>query len=186
MKSGTSNNIAMLADTIVTKSTAMPKLAVVQGALSNDNLDRLRSSDASAPTRSRMLATLMVDPEMRKRIGGAWPLYLMLMLEWDGLAAGTRDEIGGRMGESGRNVGNWVGSLEQAEIVGVERHGRRMTVKLVGQHMEIAQMPDKVTEQDAKPAEPFLGERQKSILDLMDKATSMGGEAEVRIVVKAK
>jgi hypothetical protein len=42
------------------------------------------------------------------------------------------------------------------------------------------------TVQDAKPAGPVIGDRQKSILDLMDKATSMGGEAEVRIVVKAK
>ncbi len=174
-------------DTIVTKSTVKPKLAIVQGTHPGENLNRLEAMDASVPTRSRMLASLVADPEMRRRIGGAWPLYLMLILEWNGSAAGTRDEIGDRMGEDGRNVANWVAALERAEVLKVERSGRKMTVSLVGEHMGVARMPDSITVAgDPGAPEPALDGRQRDILDLMEKARSMGGEAEVRIIVKSK
>lgn len=130
---------------------------------------------------------MLADPELRRVIGSAWPLYLMLALQWGGTATGNRDEIGAKIGEDGRNVANWVSALERAEVIKVERSGRKMTVSLVGEHMGAAQMPDAITVVgDARVSETVLDGRQRDILDLMAKARSMGGEAEVRIVVKAK
>ncbi len=112
---------------------------------------------------------------------------MMLALEWGGSATGTREEIGERMSEDGRNVGNWITALERAGIVTVERTGRRMNVNLAGEHLEAARMPESVFAPiDAAPAIPARGARQLELLELMDKAKSLGGEAEVRIVVRAK
>lgn len=135
----------------------------------------------------KALAALLVDPELRRGVGSAWPLYLMLVLQWGGTATGTREDLGARMTEDGRNVGNWVAALERAGIVSVEKRGRRMTVALTGEHMAVARMDDGVAvAKAAAPAEPARGTRQLELLDLMDKAKSLGGEAEVRIVVRAK
>ena len=95
---------------------------------------------AEAATKSSALASLVADSEIRRLIGSAWPLYVMLVLDWGGTVNGTRDGIGKRMGESGRNVGNWMDALSKGEIVTVEKNGRRMTVTLAGDHMEAARM----------------------------------------------
>jgi len=154
--------------------------------LQNDSLPQ-GLAVCEAPTRCRALAALLAAPESRRAIGSAWPLYLMLALQWGGTATGNRDEIGEKMGEDGRNVGNWISALEQAGIMTVVRAGRRMKIVLTGAHMNAARMPEAVTVAEGAGApEPALDERQREMLDLMAKARSMGGEAEVRIVVKAK
>lgn len=164
----------------------IPDISVEPDALGYEDDPCGGAGDESAATRSGALASLLADPELRRRIGSAWPLYMMLALEWQGEADGTREEIGARMGESGRNVGNWVGSLEQAEIVKVERNGRRMKVSLQGDHMAAARTPDAVTVADDDGSdEPVLDDRQRDVLDLMGRARELGGEAEVRIVVRA-
>jgi len=151
--------------------------------------------DAASPgghrapaTRTQALTSLLADPGVRRQIGSAWPLYVMLALDWRGSVTGTRDGIAGRMGgEIGRNVGNWVDGLVKAKIATVHRTGRRMTVALGGEHMEAARMPDAVTVvKEAAPAEATLDDRQRYILGLFDDAREMGCDAEIRIAVKAK
>jgi DNA-binding transcriptional ArsR family regulator len=131
------------------------------------------------------LVALLAAPESRRAIGSAWPLYLALVLEWGGTVTGTRDEIAGRMGEDGRNMGNWISALERAGIVTVERNGRRMRVRLGAGHMEAATAPETVTVVRDMP-NPARDDGRRDVLDLMDRARALGGEAEVRIVVKAR
>lgn len=94
---------------------------------------------------------------------------------------------GQALAEDGRNVGNWVAALEHAGIAKVERDGRKMRVELLGGHMAAAMAPEGggAGTPAVAPA-PAIDGRRKDILDLMDRAESMGGEAEVRIVVRAK
>lgn len=160
--------------------------AVAAGPLQADGDPRGDQRDG-VQTRSRALAGLLADPDARRAIGSAWPLYMLLVLGWGGTATGTREEIGARMAEDGRNVGNWVSTMERAGIATVERIGRRMSVALAGEHMHVARMGDAVAvAKDGAPAESARGPRQLELLELMDKAKSLGGEAEVRIVVKAQ
>ena len=186
-------NDLMQASNTTEAVTAAPRcgaggvLAVAPVPLPDDHRGRPGGLGGSVPTRSRALASLLADPEARRGVGSAWPLYLALVLEWDGSASGTRDQIGERMGEDGRNVGNWISALEQAGIVTVVRTGRRVKVALTGAHMDAARMPDAVTVgKEAEPAGPAPDDGRRDVLDLMDRARALGGEAEVRIVVRAK
>jgi hypothetical protein len=53
--------------------------------------------------------------------------------------------------------------------------------------MGVARMPDAVkVAQNAESPEPVPDGRHRDVLDLMDRARALGGEAEVRIVVRAK
>jgi DNA-binding transcriptional ArsR family regulator len=141
--------------------------------------------DGVARTKTAALAEILRQPAMLKRIGPAWQLYFRLVLDGEGSAAGTRDEIGERLGEDGRNVSNWVSSLHEAGIVTVEKTGRRMKVTLTGIHMDAARMPDAVTVvKESEPSSPAIDDRRRNVLELMDRARALGGEAEVRIVVK--
>ena len=130
---------------------------------------------------------MLADPELRRCVGSAWALYLMLVLDWGGTATGTRDEIGEKLGEDGRNVGNWIIGLQDAGIVMVERTGRRLNIILKGAHMDVAQMPDAVTVvKDTETPHPVLDARRRGILELIDKAKALDGEAEVRITVRSR
>lgn len=146
--------------------------------------DRPEGVGGSAPTRCRAVAALLADPDVRRQVGSAWPLYLMLALEWDGSATGTRDEIGERMGEEGRNVGNWMDVLVKSEIATVVKSGRRIAVRLAGTHMEAAGLPDVVTvAKEGVPCEPNLDDRQRGVLRLLEDARAVNGSVEIRIKV---
>jgi DNA-binding MarR family transcriptional regulator len=138
------------------------------------------------PTRCWALAALLADPGVRQQIGSAWPLYLMLAMKKEGTMTGTRDDIAGQLGESTRNVCNWISGLEKAGIVNMEKHGRRMTISLTGKHMEAARLSEYAPVITPVVAEPIPDARQREILDLMAKATSLGGAAEIRITVKSQ
>lgn len=149
-------------------------------------LNHVGKAQMDAPTRCRAVAALLADPGVRQQIGSAWPLYLMLAMEWEGTVTGTRDDMARQLGESTRNVGNWINGLEQEGLVTVEKHGRRMTVNLTGKHMEAALMSDYAPVITPVALEPIPNARQREILDLMAKATFLGGEAEIRITVKSQ
>lgn len=173
---------------VATPTWSSSSLAVASAPLpaQDANRGRLGVRDYPSRTRSLALAALLADPDLRRAVGVAWPLYLMLILDWSGEITGTRDEIGTKLGEDGRNVGNWVGILAEAGVATVERIGRRMKVSLVGEHLEVARMPDAVTVVDVGTPQPVLDGRSREVLDLMDRARALGGEAEVRITVRSK
>ena len=132
-------------------------------------------------TRASALAELLADPEVRKQVGAAWPLYVLMVAGWGGVAEGTRDEIGGRLGEDGRNISNWVDRLVQAGIATVEKSSRRVEVKLAGEHMRVAKLPDAVTVVNEKQDdEPNLDERQRQLLGMIQAAEALGGTVEIR------
>lgn len=135
------------------------------------------------PTKTGRLAELLADPEVRRRIGSGWPLYMMLALEWGGTASGTREGIGARMTEDGRNVGNWVASLERAGIVNVEKHGRRMMVTLAGEHMAAARIADSVVV--AKATEPAEDDPELARLVSMYRAAKAAG-AKLRLLTESE
>ena len=141
-------------------------------------------------TRSRALAALLADAEVRKAVGSAWPLYVMLVLGWEGTVSGTRDQIGEMLDEPGRNVGNWVNALEEAGIVKVERVGRRMSVELTDEHMSVAMMPDGISDSGDDPEQDGICEElsnpDRELLSLLDKARSMAGRIEIRMQLDAK
>jgi len=141
---------------------------------------------AHVGTRASALAALVADPEVRKGVGAAWPLYVALVAGWGGEVAGTRDEIGERLGEDGRNVGNWVERLAKAGIAAAARDRRRMKVELLGEHMEVARMPVTVTvADDEHEDEPKLDEKQRGVLSLVDDARAMGGKLRITVEVDA-
>ena len=136
-------------------------------------------------TRPAAVAALLADRELRQSIGGAWPLYAMLLLSWEGAVAGTRDEIGTLLHEDGRNIGNWIKALVKAGIAEVEKSGRRMKIVLTDRHMRVALMPDIVTVIDnaGQQEEPVLSDHQQGVLRLMDQAKTVGGTVEIRVAI---
>jgi len=137
---------------------------------------------ARGGTRASALAELLGDPEIRKGIGAAWPLYMMLVLNQSGEVSGTRDEVGAMLGEDGRNVGNWVDRLEAAGIATVAKDRRRMEVSLTGRHMEVALLPETVAVVgEKKDDRRELDERQERILRLVDDARAVGKRIELKV-----
>ena len=131
-------------------------------------------------TRASALAVLLADPEVRKQVGAAWPLYVLMVAGWGGIAEGTRDEIGNRIRESGRNAGNWIDVLVNNGIAKKMKQGRRMKVELVGEHMRVAKLPDAVTVVNKeRDDEPKLDEDQKRVLMVFDNVRAMGGKIRI-------
>lgn len=156
------------------------------GIASNTHDDNsLGESDAKVVPCPRLEAVrdLVADATVCEAVGAAWRLWLRLLLIEGGSMTGTREELGQKLGVSGRNVGNWVTALQNNGIVKVCKTGRKMKVELADQHMSVALMPDIVTVDGGAKARPELDDHQRSVLRLMDDARAVGGKVEIRIAV---
>ena len=135
-------------------------------------------------TKAALLAALVSDPALLKEVGAAWFLYLRLVLVEDGKMIGTYEEIGLAIGVVGKTVRNWAAALETASIVKCEPKGHRVSLELVGKHLEAAKAPTLVQTGEAVAAAAApMSPRVERALKIIKAAVEGDGQIELKAVL---
>jgi hypothetical protein len=178
-------NLAKIA--LIPPSDAGAKQVLSQTARPADrqNDDLENTPIGQNATKTDLLAAIMGDPDIWKRIGSAWVLYLRLVLIEGGKMVATYEEIGRNMATSGKTVRNWVTSLEDAGIVKSATEGHHISVELLGRHMTVSQAPNSIahpTKPETTPAIPMTP-RQLTALKILQTAESAGSSIELKVIL---
>lgn len=136
-------------------------------------------------SKTELLANLFRKPEIYEQIGSAWFLYLKLTLIEEGKLTATYDQIGVDMATSGKTIRNWVGRLETAGIVKSVSKGHQVSIELLGEHMEIAQVSNAVIQvvETPKVEFPKMSSMERSALEIVQVIEKNGAGLELRVVL---
>ncbi len=135
---------------------------------------------AGSQTKVSLLAAMVGDSRNHELIGAAWPLYLYMVLG-NGSITGTYDTIGTRLGQTGRSIRNWVGSLERNDIVRKTVRGRGIEITLLEPHTSIAMAPDCRIE--TAPTPTTSDPRAEALLKVLAGAKQADAKVEVKVVI---
>ncbi len=151
------------------------------------NDDTENAQVAQNISKADQLADLMRNPETLDHIGAAWFLYLRLILIEGGTITGTYDQIGRDMAISGKTIRNWVSNLEKAGVVQSQSKGHRITIKLLGDHMTIANSPNSIIHVETKaPEVKPLNPLEMKALKFIQTAEETGATLEFNLKMVGK
>jgi hypothetical protein len=136
-----------------------------------------------AASRLDAVAALATDPQVCRQVGAAWPLWLHLLLRSEGRIEGTCEEIGIRLGVSGRTVRSWAGILSDAGIATGSTRGRRMGITLVGRHLDAAEAESAEAVVVSAPESPESPKLQ-ALRKVAEAADQAGSPLEIRMVIR--
>lgn len=125
----------------------------------------------------------MADERICSTVGAAWRLWIRLILVEGGSMAGTQEELGQKLGVSGRTVNSWTSILEKAGVVEKKVKNKRVEINLVGRHLEAATAPDTVAVGQAVETTAPESARLRALKKALEASEEGGSKLEVSMVI---
>jgi DNA-binding transcriptional ArsR family regulator len=141
--------------------------------------DDVVATQNGQPTKSRLLAELLMKPESYKPIDSAWRLTMWLMLVVNGVTVCGYDEIAVQLDSNKSTVKHWADSLVAKGIVDRKPKGKRVELRLTGDYLRIATATDVIYAE--RPTAVQQSPSTLCFTKILEGAKGLGGRLTITI-----